>query len=234
MTKAGQHVKKCKAKSKRTGAPCGSTPLAGMEVCRMHGGAAPQAKRKARERLEEAADRMARELLKMASDANVSESVRLAAIRDALSRAGVSERTAVDVTHELKPWEQILDGAAIESGSRAEYRASVGRPDPEPLPAIENQPRPGGPRIEASGVRVIGELPDGSLVIDVDQADDDTGDLDDARQHDDATEAHRSARQTFANSVVPLTPVRGYLPAEEAQTVAAEANRAYRRGLTRR
>jgi hypothetical protein len=122
----------------------------------------------------------------------------------------------------------------LESGSRAEYRASVGRPDPEPLPAIEKHHRPGGPATEASGVRVIGELPDGSLVIDVDQADDDTGDLDDARQHDDATEAHRSARQTFANSVVPLTPVRGYLPADEAHEVAAEANRAYRRGLHRR
>jgi hypothetical protein len=74
----------------------------------------PRQQRKARERLEEAADRMARELLKMASDGNVSESVRPPAIRDALSRAGVSERTALDVTHEVKPWEQILDSAALD------------------------------------------------------------------------------------------------------------------------
>jgi hypothetical protein len=60
----------------------------------------------------------------MATDPNVSESVRLSAIKDALDRAGVSAKTAVEVeVGPPKPYEQILDGlAVIESGSREAYR----------------------------------------------------------------------------------------------------------------
>lgn len=94
----------------------------------MHGGAAPQVKRKARQRIEEAADRMAAELLKMATNDNVADSVKLAAIRDALDRAGLAAKNAVEVeVGPPKPYETILD--SIEAGSRAEYRRSIGRPD---------------------------------------------------------------------------------------------------------
>jgi hypothetical protein len=119
-------TRRCNAHSSRTGEPCKLPPVKGSNVCRSHGGAAPQVKAKARQRIEEAADRMAFELLKMATDDNVADSVKLAAIRDALDRAGLAAKNAVEVeVGPPKPWEQIMDGlAVIESGSRAEFRRS--------------------------------------------------------------------------------------------------------------
>jgi hypothetical protein len=72
---------------------------------------------------------MARQLLRMAVDENVSDAVKLAAIRDALDRAGLSARTAVSVEVGRRPFEVIFDD--IYSGSRAESRARRGMPDDE-------------------------------------------------------------------------------------------------------
>src|SRR6478609_10154338 len=126
---------------RKTGDRCKRAAINGGRVCRSHGGAAPQVKAKARQRIEEAADRMARELLKMATDDNVADSVKLAAIRDALDRAGLAARTAVSVeVGPPKPYEAVFD--SIEAGSRAEYRRSRGiRDDSNPPPALAESPR---------------------------------------------------------------------------------------------
>lgn len=65
----------------------------------------------------------------MAVDENVSDAVKLAAIRDALDRAGLGAPKTIDVAIAPKPWEQIFDD--ISGGSRAESRARRGMPDDE-------------------------------------------------------------------------------------------------------
>jgi hypothetical protein len=123
--RSGHPERRCTA-HRKNGDRCKNAARRGTNVCDFHGAKAPQVKRKARERLEEASDRLARELLSMATDPNVSESVRLSAIKDALDRGGVSAKSAVEVeVGPPKPWEQIMDGlAVVESGSRAEFRRS--------------------------------------------------------------------------------------------------------------
>jgi hypothetical protein len=81
----------------------------------------------------------------MATDANVSDSVKLAAIRDALDRAGLNPKAAVEIGVSLRPYEQILDDlVSIESSSRAEWRRRQGIPDDSenyPPPALADRPR---------------------------------------------------------------------------------------------
>jgi hypothetical protein len=112
----------------------------GMTVCRTHGGAAPQVQRKAKQRLELAADRMARELLGMATGAE-SEAVKLAAVKDALDRAGLAAKTEVAVEVAQEPWKELLgDVMAItkaqhEAWKRGEYQPATPAPLPDP-PAL--------------------------------------------------------------------------------------------------
>jgi hypothetical protein len=112
-----QLERRCTA-HKRSGGRCKNAALRDTTVSGYPGGRASQVKRKARQRIEEAAERMTRELLKIATDNTVSDSVRLAAIRDALDRAGLSAKTAVEVGVAVKPWESVIEGfTEIVSGS---------------------------------------------------------------------------------------------------------------------
>jgi hypothetical protein len=61
--------------------------------------------------------------------------VKLAAIRDALDRAGLSAKTAVSLEVGRRPFEVIFDH--IISGSRAESQRRRGRPDNDGLDTIE-------------------------------------------------------------------------------------------------
>jgi hypothetical protein len=103
---------------KKNGEQCRKFAIYGTNVCRVHGGAAPQVKRAARIRLEMAADRMARHLLGLAEDA-ASEAVQLAATNSALDRSGIQAKTAVSVEVSTKPFELVFD--AISAGPRHEH-----------------------------------------------------------------------------------------------------------------
>ena len=75
---------RCKATT-RAGTQCGSKPIQGVTVCRMHGGAAPQVKAKARARLQAlqnpAIDRLAKLI-----DQDEFPTVAYVAARDVLDR----------------------------------------------------------------------------------------------------------------------------------------------------
>ncbi|MBF6131605.1 hypothetical protein IU501_01115 [Nocardia otitidiscaviarum] len=90
----------------------------------------------------------------MAADDDVADGVKLAAIRDALDRAGVSAKTAVEIeVGPNKPFQEMLD-TIMFGGTRAESRAARGIPD-EPLDAEvvaelqqprSDDPEPSAPR----------------------------------------------------------------------------------------
>lgn len=142
---------------RKNGDQCKNAARLGTTVCDFHGAKAPQVKRKALQRIEEAADRMACELLKMATDDNVADSVKLAAIRDALDRAGLAAKSAVEVeVGTPKPYEQIL--MSIEAGSRAEYRRRQGIPERASTVDVTDAARPralSAAKSESTGTNVV-------------------------------------------------------------------------------
>lgn len=119
----------CSARRKN-GTPCKRPPIAGANVCRAHGGAAPQVKRKAQERLLEGVPKMLRMLKQLASDETVPPAVRLAAIRDWLDRAGIDRKIEIDITSSA--FDQMLAGAiatleddGIEIANAQEYLGRI-------------------------------------------------------------------------------------------------------------
>ena len=132
---------------RKNGNQCLKAAGRGTTVCRFHGGAAPQVKAKARERLELAADRMARELLGIATGAE-SEAVKLAAVRDALDRAGLSAKQSVELSaKQPEPWEEMMMDFARTSRERHQ---SLERGEPLPAP-----PRNAGEPMEVVDAEVV-------------------------------------------------------------------------------
>ena len=182
---------------RKSGEHCLKIAIRGARVCRFHGGAAGHVKRKARERLELAADRMAKELLGMATGAE-SEAVKLNAIRDALDRSGLGAKTEVSV--EIKPWEQLMgDLTGVATISRAEHRAQRGRPfldQPALAEAIDAEVVE---RVDETGPAAPPEPPAGEMRY---PGDGDDGDGDMPRGSgglmtlEDAAEAERRARRS--------------------------------------
>ncbi len=98
---------KCAA-HRTNGEVCGNYPVHGASVCRKHGGGAPQVKAKAAERILAASDMAAGRLIGFMNDERVPYTVRLAATKDLLDRAGVGGRQPVQV--EVSLFEQLITG----------------------------------------------------------------------------------------------------------------------------
>ncbi|WP_160110837.1 hypothetical protein [Mycolicibacterium houstonense] len=84
----------------------------------------------AQRRLQQAADALTTRLIGFALDQGVPDAIALQAVKDALDRAGLSPKTAVEVDVALKPYERILNNLPkLQGGSRAEFRRAHGIAD---------------------------------------------------------------------------------------------------------
>lgn len=99
----------------RNGDPCQRPPLASSNVCRAHGGAAPQVKRAAQMRILQASDRAAARLEAIMEDTTAPTAVRLAAARDLLDRAGVVGKQELELSANVSVsvWDNI-EGLTID------------------------------------------------------------------------------------------------------------------------
>lgn len=126
---------RCTATNNR-GQPCRAYPVHGATVCRAHGGAAPQVRAKAEQRILAAADPAAAKLVQLMGDKRVPPQVQLAAARDLLDRAGLTKTSQVEVA--LRPFEVDILGLLVDvpddAPSVVNGQVLAERPDPAALP----------------------------------------------------------------------------------------------------
>lgn len=114
--------------TRRDGQPCTNFARLGATVCRMHGGAAPQVVRAAQVRLLMASDRLMAQLLMIAEDKSEPTPVRLAAIRDALDRAGLGSKQQIEIEAKVETWEHRIEAAVVDWGELAALLPASGDP----------------------------------------------------------------------------------------------------------
>lgn len=145
----------CTAK-KKDGTPCKRPPIKGGNVCMSHGGAAPQVRRKANERLLQGVPKMLTELRRLATDESIPANVRLAAVRDWLDRAGIGEADKHELLLTTPKWQEalddifteynpdIIDGEVVDEYENANYPTSKAKPllgeRPTPFPTAKHNP----------------------------------------------------------------------------------------------
>jgi hypothetical protein len=154
-------------------------------------------------------------LLAFALDGDTSDNVALAAIRDALDRAGVSAKQALELsaTTEPKPYDDLLaDIAGIATITRAESRAARGLPAPE-TPELPPPP----------GARALPELVDAELVEP--DADRPISPPDSAAEGVSAAEGRRVP---VDRPQPPCAPMNGLVSFEEAVTETRQVRRVRR------
>jgi hypothetical protein len=102
---------RCSARAKATGERCRCWSILGGTVCFRHGGAAPQVRLKARERIKQAADDAANYLVQWLADDAVDKRLRVQIAQDLLDRAGITSKQQVNV--EVRKFEQLAESGAL-------------------------------------------------------------------------------------------------------------------------
>lgn len=108
----------CTAKSKSTGKQCARSAIAFGNVCRVHGGAAPQTKAAAMMRAMQHVDPIMAEVVRIALHGK-SEAVRLQAAKEVFERLGLGDPKRIEIT-------QIPDPAVIQDWIAAIERDLTG------------------------------------------------------------------------------------------------------------
>ena len=92
-----ERFNRCTAKAKSTGERCKRSAIKGSNVCPVHGGSAPQVKKKAQERLDEMADKTTSDMQSILED-----------LQTEYNRADSEEKVAI--AREIRQsWVKILD-----------------------------------------------------------------------------------------------------------------------------
>lgn len=110
-------IKRCTAK-RTNGSPCRNSPIHGSNVCRVHGGSAPQVKRAAFVRLLMEADPAAAELISIYKNKKNPIAIRLRAIESVLDRGGISARQEIDIDLQvggrLSVYDQVVMASTVD------------------------------------------------------------------------------------------------------------------------
>jgi hypothetical protein len=133
---AGLKGTRCIADNKNGTGRCRRWAIKGGSVCWHHGGSAPQVRQAAARRLESAIDRLLAALLHIAEDEDQPAAVRVAAIKDALDRAGFGARDR-ELTINLRKFEDNIEGIFVDVVSDDIVDAQVVEDEGDPLQLVD-------------------------------------------------------------------------------------------------
>ncbi|PZF33706.1 hypothetical protein DEJ35_02430 [Curtobacterium sp. MCPF17_051] len=98
----------------------------------MHGGAAPQVRRRAQQRILEASDKAAARLVEIMQDAKVPYAVQLAAARDLLDRAQLAGKQEIEMGVTVSLLERNIDAALVYDLDDDDVTELPDKPDDTP------------------------------------------------------------------------------------------------------
>ena len=143
-------VIRCNA-TRPNGGRCRREAEDGAVVCDQHGGAAPQVRRRAAERLIMTADYAAQMLVRMMEDTEVPFGVRAKIAQDLLDRAGV---VATQV-HQIVPTTEDPVMRFFEEAFSDPSNWESNTPEPDPHPAIDSSASSSGYRHDAEPEEIL-------------------------------------------------------------------------------